>query len=59
MTQGGFQHEYMILEYMENGTLGTFLKRVEGWIIPNRMLWRIFLCSKLEQRLVSMKALDL
>ncbi|KAI1660301.1 kinase-like domain-containing protein [Daldinia decipiens] len=38
---------WIFLEEMENGTLNAFLKRarVAGFVsLPNRMLWRIFLC---------------
>ncbi|KAI1380560.1 kinase-like domain-containing protein [Hypoxylon crocopeplum] len=40
----GFDYDYVILEYMENGTLGTFLERIQGENIPNRILWYLFLC---------------
>ncbi|KAI0885992.1 uncharacterized protein GGS22DRAFT_199410 [Annulohypoxylon maeteangense] len=36
----------LALEYIENGTMSTFLERygAENVWIPNRMLWSIFLC---------------
>ncbi|KAI1372357.1 kinase-like domain-containing protein [Hypoxylon crocopeplum] len=42
--QGGIQGAWIIMEYMENGTLGQFLERAEGILIPNRMLWFMFQC---------------
>ncbi|KAH9991318.1 hypothetical protein F4779DRAFT_632039 [Xylariaceae sp. FL0662B] len=43
-TRAGFPQEYVILEYLEGGTLGAFLQRIGNRIIPNRILWRLFLC---------------
>ncbi|KAK5625274.1 hypothetical protein RRF57_000990 [Xylaria bambusicola] len=44
----------LALEYLENGTMDRFRKKLDenNDIVPNRILWRIFLCwadSKLEE----------
>ncbi|KAI0010248.1 kinase-like domain-containing protein [Xylariaceae sp. FL0662B] len=44
VTRQGFTHPHIIIEYIENGTLGDFLERCGDRDIPNRILWRIFLC---------------
>lgn len=38
----------VITEYLQNGTLGRFIERTAkgGKRIPNRILWRLFLCRK-------------
>ncbi|KAI5918243.1 hypothetical protein F4810DRAFT_600515 [Camillea tinctor] len=40
--------DFMFLEYLENGSMGDFLEKMMDWQgvarIPNRMLWRCFLC---------------
>ncbi|OTB00628.1 hypothetical protein M426DRAFT_15313 [Hypoxylon sp. CI-4A] len=41
---GGINVPYMILEYLENGTLTDFMDWSSGKVTPNRVLWRIFLC---------------
>ncbi|KAI0455902.1 hypothetical protein F5B21DRAFT_513708 [Xylaria acuta] len=53
----GFSLPYFFVEYLENGTLGQFQKRIENvttltlpsgleipFMLPNRLLWSIFLC---------------
>ncbi|KAI0554547.1 hypothetical protein F4679DRAFT_596480 [Xylaria curta] len=53
----GFSQPYFFVEYLENGTLGQFQKRIENvttltlpsglvipFMLPNRLLWSIFLC---------------
>ncbi|KAI0439239.1 hypothetical protein F4803DRAFT_531876 [Xylaria telfairii] len=53
----GFSQPYFFLEYLENGTLGQFQKRLQNvttltlpsgleipFLLPNRLLWPIFLC---------------
>ncbi|RYC61056.1 hypothetical protein CHU98_g5134 [Xylaria longipes] len=53
----GFSQPYFFLEYLENGTLGQFQKRITNvttltlpsgleipFLLPNRLLWSIFLC---------------
>ncbi|KAI0858656.1 hypothetical protein F4860DRAFT_485714 [Xylaria cubensis] len=53
----GFSQPYFFVEYLENGTLGEFQKRIENvttltlpsglvipFMLPNRLLWSIFLC---------------
>ncbi|KAI0469483.1 hypothetical protein F4859DRAFT_515975 [Xylaria cf. heliscus] len=53
----GFSQPYFFLEYLENGTLGQFQKRIQNvgtlalpsgleipFLLPNRLLWSIFLC---------------
>ncbi|KAI1205885.1 uncharacterized protein F4807DRAFT_464346 [Annulohypoxylon truncatum] len=42
--QGGLHIPFIILEYVENGTLELFIQRIGGAILPNRFLWRLFLC---------------
>ncbi|KAK9772418.1 putative Protein kinase domain-containing protein [Seiridium cardinale] len=39
-------HEWMYMEWLENGTLKTFLTRASraNIALPNRVMWRIFLC---------------
>lgn len=39
---------YYITEYLQNGTLKLFVQRTRqaGERLPNRLLWRLFLCSK-------------
>ncbi|KAI0968312.1 hypothetical protein F4678DRAFT_474467 [Xylaria arbuscula] len=53
----GFRMPYFFVEYLESGTLGQFQKRIENvatlrltsrleipFLLPNRLLWSIFLC---------------
>jgi hypothetical protein len=55
----GFSLPYFFLEYLENGTLGQFQKRIKNvttltlpsgleipFLLPNRLLWAIFLCCE-------------
>lgn len=45
-----FENPYIIIEYIENGTLEAFLRkrRVAGLgRLPNRVMWAIFLCRRL------------
>ncbi|KAI1080348.1 hypothetical protein F5B20DRAFT_589424 [Whalleya microplaca] len=41
---GGLGADFMILEYLENGTLADFIDKAQWNTIPNRILWHIFLC---------------
>lgn len=41
--------DWIFLEWMQNGTLGTFLERVSEanvTTLPNRLLWRLFFCCR-------------
>ncbi|KAJ3572189.1 hypothetical protein NPX13_g5132 [Xylaria arbuscula] len=40
----GIENAFMILEYLENGSLAQFAERTGREAIPNRILWSIFLC---------------
>ncbi|KAI0448864.1 kinase-like domain-containing protein, partial [Xylaria acuta] len=40
----GLDSVFIILEYMENGTLRQFIQRSEDTYVPNRILWSLFLC---------------
>ncbi|CAJ2511945.1 Uu.00g075700.m01.CDS01 [Anthostomella pinea] len=42
----GFYGPYLVLEYIANGTLSDFIEKVaaENTPLPNRLLWRLFLC---------------
>ncbi|KAI1459843.1 kinase-like domain-containing protein [Annulohypoxylon moriforme] len=42
--RGGLRGEWIMMEYMENGTLDQFIERIEGITLPNRVLLFIFLC---------------
>ncbi|KAI0095741.1 hypothetical protein F4776DRAFT_669652 [Hypoxylon sp. NC0597] len=41
-----FKKPFLMVEFLENGTLGQFLRRAKatGEVLPNRVLWSIFLC---------------
>ncbi|KAI0123526.1 hypothetical protein BJ170DRAFT_86746 [Xylariales sp. AK1849] len=41
---GGLGQTYLIMEYLENGTLTQLLERMAGQLLPNRLLWSLFLC---------------
>ncbi|KAI0151476.1 hypothetical protein BJ166DRAFT_618143 [Pestalotiopsis sp. NC0098] len=38
--------EYMYMEWLENGTLGNFFKKIaeDNGVVPNRVLWHFLLC---------------
>jgi hypothetical protein len=42
----GLEGPMIVMEYLENGQMQTFANRLEesGKTLPNRVLWRIFLC---------------
>ncbi|GAP92950.1 putative serine threonine protein kinase protein [Rosellinia necatrix] len=40
----GLDRVFIILEYLENGSLSQFVERAEDVVLPNRILWSIFLC---------------
>lgn len=39
---------WIYMEWLENGSLGLFLERVNKAkrSLPNRLMWRLFMCSK-------------
>ncbi len=51
--QSSLPRAVLAVEYCENGTIGGFIRRLQGSNIqlPNRMLWAMFLCRKSPQDL--------
>ncbi|KAI0410810.1 hypothetical protein F5X98DRAFT_80002 [Xylaria grammica] len=40
----GLDRVFIILEHLENGSLYQFLRRTSNIVLPNRILWSLFLC---------------